>query len=391
MEGSELERKVVEALKKGLLNLWEEESLQHVRKEGVYYPSAIGSCVRKQFYMYTIGERPSSEKLAIFATGKGVHNAVAEALNASKLIVVESEEVETDLKVTEEVTLKGRIDVLVAKVNGSKAIIEVKSTSHLPENPYENHLLQLQTYLHATGIEDGVLLYWDKRRGNVKAFAVKKDEKYMQKLAERTIILHEHIKKEIPPLKEAILEGRLWECDVCEFNSICNPFLLDGITKGEPVVIVTLDGVILDDEERKRYALSMIGLPPSVDPKELRGRLKASFLKHYFDPLHYALDRPKKDTVDELWRYRKMGRHILILSERPEEFFQRTREEVERLGIPYDAIILRPENHPMLKWKLDTLKRLSTNYKVELFMDNDERVMKPLSKLGLPVKILKRS
>jgi hypothetical protein len=167
--------------------------------------------------------------------------------------------------------------------------------------------------------------------------------------------------------------------------------LLDGITKGEPVVIVTLDGVILDDEERKRYALSMIGLPPSVDPKELRGRLKASFLKHYFDPLHYALDRPKKDTVDELWRYRKMGRHILILSERPEEFFQRTREEVERLGIPYDAIILRPENHPMLKWKLDTLKRLSTNYKVELFMDNDERVMKPLSKLGLPVKILKRS
>src|SRR5579884_2392128 len=43
---------VKEALKDGLMKIWREESEEHTRKIGEYYPSGIGYCLRKQYYEY---------------------------------------------------------------------------------------------------------------------------------------------------------------------------------------------------------------------------------------------------------------------------------------------------------------------------------------------------
>ncbi len=381
------EERIVEALKQGLKNMWEEEQAQHLREEGVYYPSAIGACLRKQYYIYTIGEKPSPEKLAIFATGKGVHKAVAEALNASGIVKVEQEEVGTSLKISENITLKGRIDILVVEIDGSKSIVEVKSTSKIPENPHENHLLQIQAYLHATGYERGILLYWDKRKGKVKAFAVKREKEYLHKIAERAILLHEHLKRKVPPLKEAIIEGRQWECDTCEYRSICEPFIIDTIPKNESIVVASLDGVLVDDTERKKLALFLTGLSPEIDPSLIKGQLKQAFLKSYFDPANYVKDSPKTDSIDELWRYRKLGKYIVIISERPEEYYKQTKEELEKMGVPFDALILRPENQPIIKWKRDVLKRLKENYDIYIYLESDRRIAEMIQKMGILVMV----
>ncbi len=380
-----VEDRLVEALKTGLYRLWEEEEAHHIREEGVYYPSAIGTCLRKQYYIYTVERRPSSEKLAIFATGKGVHKAVAEALSASGIVKVESEEVETKLDVSKEVQLRGRMDILVVEVNGERVVVEVKSTSRLPENPYENHLLQLQTYLHAAELERGALLYWDKRTGRIKAFEVKRDEKYLAKVAERALILHEYLKKGSPPPKEAVIENRLWECDLCEYNDICNPFLLEGIPRGEPIAIFSLDGTIIDDSERRKLALRFVGLSETVDPGEIRGGLKASYLKAYFDPVNYSLDRPNPIAVEEVWRHRKKGVYIVIVSERPLEHRAAVEKELRSMGIPFDALVLRYEGEPVRKWKLTTIKRLKTNYEITVYIDSDPKFLEKVERLGIKV------
>lgn len=381
-----IEDRLVEAIKTGLYRLWEEEEAHHIRKEGIYYPSAIGSCLRKQYYIYTVERRPSSEKLAVFATGKGVHKAVAEALSASGIVKVESEEVETKLIVSKEVQLRGRMDILIVEVNGEKVVVEVKSTSKLPENPYENHFLQLQTYLHAAKLKKGVLLYWDKRTGKIKAFEVMRDEKYLGRVAERAVILHEYLKKRIPPPKEAVIENRLWECDLCEYNDICNPFLLEGIPRGEPIAVFSLDGTIVDDTERRKMALRLIGLSETIDPREIRGGLKASYLKAYFDPVSYSLDRPNPEAVEEIWRHRKEGMYIVIVSERPLEYQTAIENELKNMGMPFDALVLRYEGEPTQKWKLTMVKRLKTNYKVSVYVDSDPKVLEKVEKLGVRVK-----
>lgn len=385
-----IEDKLVEAVEAGLYRLWEEEEAQHIRKEGVYYPSAIGACLRKQYYIYTLERRPSPEKLAIFATGKGVHKAVADALSASGIVNVESEEVETRLTISQEIELRGRIDILLVEMDGEKVVVEVKSVSKLPENPYENHLLQLQAYLHATKLNKGALLYWDKRTGKVKAFSVTRDENYLAKVAERAIILHEYLKRKAPPPKEAVVEGRLWECDVCEYADVCNPFLLEGIPSGESLAVFSLDGTVVDDSERRKMALRLAGLPPSVDPEEIRGTLKASYLKLYFDPMSYSLDRPEPEAVKEIWEQRKKGMYIVILSERPEEHRAVVENELKSMGIPFDALVLRCEEEQANKWKLKMIKRLKTNYNISIYVDSNPNILKRIERSGVAIKLISK-
>ncbi|MGC9190204.1 MAG: CRISPR-associated protein Cas4, partial [Conexivisphaera sp.] len=177
-----------EAVRRGLRELWREESAAHERRPGVYYPSYLGYCLRKQYYIYSIGEEPTSEKLAVFATGKGVHEAVAEALGAAGDIKVEEVEKEVALDLGNGVSLSGRVDIILAEVGGRRVIVEVKSASRIPEAPQEHHLLQLQIYLNALNVEDGVLLYWDKRRGRLATFDVRRDPKYLGRAAERALL-----------------------------------------------------------------------------------------------------------------------------------------------------------------------------------------------------------
>jgi hypothetical protein len=93
-------------LKQGLASLHEKEKNNHKTEKGVYYPSALGSCLRKQYYTYTLGERVSPEELVIFATGKGVHETIAKAFG--EVATIEKEEENISLEVSPAIKLKGR-------------------------------------------------------------------------------------------------------------------------------------------------------------------------------------------------------------------------------------------------------------------------------------------
>jgi CRISPR/Cas system-associated exonuclease Cas4 (RecB family) len=381
---SDEEERLVRALQEGLVAIWEEESEQHVRREGAYYPSSIGSCLRKQFYQYTIEEKADPERLAVFATGKGVHAAVAEALRKSGLVTVDAEEYPVELKISDEVKLSGRVDVLLVELDGKKVVVEVKSTSKLPDSPHENHYLQLQTYLHSMGLEKGFLLYWDKRTGGLKAFKASREASALQKIGERAIILHEHLKAGKAPFKEAVMENRYWECDFCDYYSICSPFLVEGVPKGSAVSVFDLDGVVVDDGARVAQALGKMGLPKDLTPGDLRGPLRDRFNSEYHDPASLSHDRVRKDVIKLMSEEKAAGSFILILSERPSQLRGKTEEELRRFRVPYDVLILMPQDYSKsFFWKADMLKRLGDLYRIKRLVDDSPSVRNDAAKLGI--------
>ncbi len=215
------ENKLERLLKDGLTSLWRKEKSEHQTTKGIYYPSYIGSCLRKQFYIYTVGESVTSEELAIFMTGKGVHELVAKAFG--EIVKVESVEEKISLELTDKIKLSGRIDIIIADIEGKKYLIEVKSASKIPDSPYESHMLQLHAYMQALKFEEGYLLYWNKRSGEIRVFKIIKNDEMMKKLYERVAMLDYYISINSPPPPESYQNGKIWECRKCPYLNLCNP------------------------------------------------------------------------------------------------------------------------------------------------------------------------
>jgi len=91
--------------------LHEKEKNEHKIEKGVYYPSALFSCLRKQYYTFVYGERVSSEELVIFATGKGVHETIARAFGE----VAKVEKVEENILL--EVTPVSYLEIIPSRIN----------------------------------------------------------------------------------------------------------------------------------------------------------------------------------------------------------------------------------------------------------------------------------
>ena len=372
--------RVEDAVREGLRRLWEEERALHEWSPGSYYPSYVGYCLRKQYYIYELGERPTSEKLAIFATGRGVHKAVEEALRASGIVDVEDVEKEVEVKLTDDISLSGRVDLLLAEVEGERVIVEVKSTSRLPESPLEHHMMQIQVYLKAEHMDRGILLYWDKRRGEIRAFKVERSEDLLRRIAERVVVLHEYIRRGSPPPKEAVLEGRLWECDLCEYRDRCKPFLLPGIPEGERILISEVDKVLVDDSGREREALALAGVP-GVEVEELSPEVRRRFYGYYYsaDLLGHDVRGP---FVEYVWRRRAEGVKLVVVSGRPEGLREETIEELRRLGLTWDHIMLRPKGEREVGWKINTYRRLAEHYSIEEVLDRNRAAQRAARRLG---------
>ncbi|MGC9116453.1 MAG: PD-(D/E)XK nuclease family protein, partial [Conexivisphaera sp.] len=295
---------------------------------------------------------------------------------------VRVEEVERDVELDlgGGISLSGRVDIILAEVGGRRAIVEVKSASRLPEAPQEHHLMQLQIYLNALGVEHGVLLYWDKRRGRLAAFDVGRDESYLRKAAERALLLNEYLRRGIPPPREAVMEGRLWECDLCEYRRLCKPFLLEGMPEGEPVMVSEVDGVLVDDSRRLREALARAGASPDASPWRLSPELRARFLAAYYDQGSLAMDS-RGPFADYAWRSRASGTRLVIVSRRPERLRRATEDELRALGLIWDHMLLSPSGEDG-DWKSRALARLAENYRVVEVLDRERAVLRVARRIG---------
>lgn len=196
------------------------------KEVGRYYPSQIGSCLRKVWYSYKFPIDTSPELVKIFELGNIMHDFVVKVLKSEKNPEVEL--VSTELPFRQEIgdfLVSGRIDnIIIIKASGKSILVEVKSTGNVDfvEDAAPHNVVQLQLYMHATGIHNGILLYVDKRNLKSKVFPVPYSEQEALKIVDRFKALHKFLKADVAPDPEA-REKRdtIWMCKYCEYRQKC--------------------------------------------------------------------------------------------------------------------------------------------------------------------------
>ncbi len=198
----------------------------HEKKIGRYYPSEIGRCLRNLYYSYKYPMKVKPKLLKIFELGNIMHDFIVKVLQSEKIPEVElvDYEIPIELKM-DDFVISGRIDDLILlKTDNRKVLIEVKTCKDVRTviKPQNSHMVQLQFYMHVTGIKEGILLYVDKTTLDTKSFKLEYDEHWSRLIVDRFRKLHEALVKDELPLPEAkLIEEIRWMCSFCEYKEKC--------------------------------------------------------------------------------------------------------------------------------------------------------------------------
>lgn len=197
------------------------------KKVGRYYPSEIGSCLRKVWYSYKYPLEVRPDLLKLFEVGNMMHNFIVDVLKSEKTPEVEVLMTEFPFRMEiEDFVISGRIDDLILLMkNGKKWLVEVKSCRDIRsvKKPNVNHAMQLQLYMHAIGVHNGMILYVDKTNLKTKIFVIPYDEKRSLDILKRFGQLHSFlVDKELPPAEAKQTEEMKWMCRFCEYKDKCD-------------------------------------------------------------------------------------------------------------------------------------------------------------------------
>ncbi|MGI0079182.1 MAG: PD-(D/E)XK nuclease family protein [Nitrososphaerales archaeon] len=388
---TKLSSMVEHALYGALFSEWESESKNHHFKLGSYYPSIIERCVRQQVYSYLSPEVPTTEQLAIFSEGKAIHELIATTLRHAGLVSVEGKEIVVDLEFSG-AKLHGRIDDLLLirlSDHDNKHVtlyvpLEVKSTSSLPEEPKQAHYYQLSTYLLAKNFPFGVLLYWTKREGKIKAFTIQKEDVMYSVLRERVLEIHDSLKVGGLPRREAAINHEYQQCDRCAYLEKCNPFLIDDVPKGSKLAIFDIDSTILDTSPRRRKAMEELGLPTSLRVSDIENNeMKSKFWELYNNPEIVPLDAVNESGKQKAFEQVGLRRVLVGMAPgRKDTLAEVTKGTLANFGVPIFHMIMREHaNYETdTKFKTRWILRLAKNYDVVEYFDRDATITTLITK-----------
>jgi CRISPR/Cas system-associated exonuclease Cas4 (RecB family) len=105
-------------------------------------------------------------------------------------------------------------------------IVELKSISdsgfkYLGKGAKEAHIMQLQLYMHITGIKQGCLLYENKNNQEMKEFFISYDAVMAEKIMKKIASANKHVNEGTLPPKE--FERTDFECVYCDYKDLCWP------------------------------------------------------------------------------------------------------------------------------------------------------------------------
>uniref|UniRef100_A0A7C4H4Q3 HAD family hydrolase n=1 Tax=Ignisphaera aggregans TaxID=334771 RepID=A0A7C4H4Q3_9CREN len=110
----------------------------------------------------------------------------------------------------------------------------------------------------------------------------------------------------------------------------------------EKCIVFDIDGVLIDNSERVKRTLEEIG---ARDVSELDEEKKKKFWDIFLSDKYIDLDKPNPQAIELAKKRKSEGYRIVILTGRPMKMMKKTIEQLNKYGVPYDAIIFRSDGY----------------------------------------------
>ena len=189
------------------------------REKNRFYVSDAGKCPRQIFFKFKKAPRKEMEPriLRIFDQGDYVHLRLMRDLFSLGIVVA------SEIDIPPQQDIGGRADAIV-RINNELYVVDFKSINSTilqkMDKPKEDHILQVQLYLHFFNLKKGILLYEGKDNSMMKEFLVEYDENKVKKVLEDFSRLKVNVEKNLVP-KQLPDFPKNWQCQYCQFREIC--------------------------------------------------------------------------------------------------------------------------------------------------------------------------
>ena len=192
------------------------------REQHHFYISDAGKCSRAIFFKFKKAPREEMEPrvLRMFDHGDSIHRLIMKPLLSMKEVHV----VASEVNIPPQELIKGRADAIISD-GKTLYVLDIKSMNSMVfknlSQPKEEHINQIQLYLHYLDPKKGILLYVNKDTQELKEFLVSYDPERAHSLLKILSGLKTKIDSNIIPPR--ILEWpENWQCQYCQFKEICS-------------------------------------------------------------------------------------------------------------------------------------------------------------------------
>ncbi len=171
--------------------------------------SEVGRCLRYLYFLYVLGRLEDVSKKPEVIEGKTIHQNFQ-----NEWITTVDEEAKPEEKAMflhENFAVLGKADL----VSGEK-VIEIKTTTRIPNRPYLTHVRQLNFYLGLFGKKEGTLIYIERNGNGRKEFSIKFDaDMFLVDLARFEKLYRALTELRVPEREPTPL------CNFCEYSFLC--------------------------------------------------------------------------------------------------------------------------------------------------------------------------
>lgn len=209
------------------------------REEGIYYPSELAFCLRRNYFLYKKPKEVSLRTLKIFEAGNIFHSWFHNLFENSSIVSLH--EKEGSLVFDDNgVQIRGRFDdFILLRVDLNSEIyqqlvslgiekyilMEVKTVRNVQfiKKPLMHHAMQLNFYMNRLKLSNALFLYVDRRDMRLKVFRWQYSSKLFERLVDRANKLnHFVINNILPPAEGKNIKVMNWMCRYCHYKSECN-------------------------------------------------------------------------------------------------------------------------------------------------------------------------
>lgn len=199
-----------------------------------FYITDAGKCPRQVFFKFKKAPKAEIEPriLRVFDEGDFIHMRLMGVLISLGIVRA------TEAKIPPQEIISGRADAIVSLEGGKPYVLDFKSISSFGFNgldkPKQEHVKQIQLYMHYFKIPQGILLYENKNSQELAEFVLEYDPELVQKLLEEFEVLKKQIaQNSIPPIPPEIVGWPKWPCQYCEYLELCQKVEKSNLKKFE--------------------------------------------------------------------------------------------------------------------------------------------------------------